>query len=112
MIPSEHASLIDKKRIELARKHHTCVVFDSIKTISKPIDTIRMATVNAANLLRLDGKAGIVRQGSFADIVAADSDARAKVEQLGHVRFVSKDRSVFKNEWASLSVTGCPSSDE
>ena len=160
----EHSSLIDDEGIELAKKHHTFLVFDiynddfilqegakagmlpesiekekaigklqranfrhaylagapmafgtdggvyphgnnakqfatMVEFGAKPIDTIRMATVNAASLLSLDGKAGVVKQGSFADIIAVDSDPRASVEQLQHVRFVLKGGRVYKNEW-------------
>jgi len=163
----EHASLIDEEGIQLAKQHHTYLVFDiynddyilkegakagmlpeSIekeKAIGKlqranfrkaylagalmafgtdggvyphgdnakqfatmtefgmkPIDAIRAATVNAARLLNLDGRAGAVKTGSFADIIAVDSDPRANVEQLQHVRFVMKDGKVYRDEWAPL----------
>jgi imidazolonepropionase-like amidohydrolase len=68
----------------------------------KPIDAIRMATVNAARLLNLEGKAGTLRMGSFADVIGVDSDPRANVEQLQHVRFVMKDGKVYRDEWAPL----------
>ncbi len=66
---------------------------------AKPIDAIRTATVNAAELLNLQGKAGVVKPGSFADIIAVDSDPRANVEQLQHVRFVMKEGKVFRDDW-------------
>jgi imidazolonepropionase-like amidohydrolase len=68
---------------------------------AKPIDAIRTATVNAARLLSLEGKAGTVKPGSFADIIAVDQDPRANVQQLEHVRFVCKDGRVYKNTFAS-----------
>lgn len=167
----EHSSLIDDEGIELAKKHHTYLVFDiynddfilkegaksgmlpesiekekalgklqranfrhaylagapmafgtdggvyphgdnakqfatMVEFGAKPIDTIRMATVHAASLLSLDGKAGVVKQGSFADIIAVDSDPRANVEQLQHVRFVLKGGRVYKNEWQPLTAAG------
>lgn len=72
---------------------------------AKPIDAIRTATVNAARLLNLDGKAGVVQKGAYADLIAVDSDPRANVAVLEHVRFVCKDGKVYKNEWA-LSQEG------
>ncbi|MBV8550707.1 MAG: amidohydrolase family protein [Acidobacteriaceae bacterium] len=66
---------------------------------AKPIDAIRMSTVNAADLLNLKGKAGVVKAGSFADLIAVESDPRVNVEQLQHVRFVMKNGMVYKNEW-------------
>jgi imidazolonepropionase-like amidohydrolase len=165
----EHASLIDEEGIELAKQHHTYLVFDiynddyilkegakagmlpesiekekaigklqranfrkaylagapmafgtdggvyphgdnakqfatMVEFGAKPIDTIRMATVNAARLLNLEGKAGAVAPGSFADIIALDSDPRANVEQLQHVRFVMKEGKVYRDEWAPLAA--------
>ncbi len=38
------------------------------------------ATVNAARLLNLEGKAGVLKAGSFADMIAVDADPRANVE--------------------------------
>jgi imidazolonepropionase-like amidohydrolase len=69
---------------------------------AKPLDTIRMATVNAADLLNLKGKIGVIRPGSFADMIAVDSDPTKNVEQLQHVRFVMKDGAIYKNQWQPL----------
>ena len=66
---------------------------------AKPIDAIRMATVNAAELLNLQGKAGVVKPGSFADVIAMDADPRADVQQLQHVRFVMKSGQVYRDDW-------------
>ena len=66
---------------------------------AKPIDAIRMATVNAAELLNLQNKAGVVKPGSFADVIAVDADPRTDVQQLQHVRFVMKDGQVYRNDW-------------
>jgi imidazolonepropionase-like amidohydrolase len=71
---------------------------------AKPIDTIRMATVNAARLLNLEGKAGAVKTGSFADVIAVDSDPRANVELLQHVRFVMKDGTVYRDDWTPAAA--------
>jgi imidazolonepropionase-like amidohydrolase len=65
----------------------------------KPVDAIRTATVNAAQLLNLSGKAGVVAQGSFADIIAVAADPRTHVEELEHVKFVCKGGKVYKNEF-------------
>ena len=51
--------------------------------------------MNAARLLNLEGKARQVKAGSFADLIAVESDPRADVEQLQHVKFVLK-------EWESI----------
>ena len=71
---------------------------------AKPIDAIRAATVNAAQLLNLPGKAGVVKEGSFADIIAVDADPRDRIEELEHVKFVCKDGKIYKNEWQAAAL--------
>jgi imidazolonepropionase-like amidohydrolase len=71
---------------------------------AKPLDAIRTATTEAARLLNLEGKAGVVKAGSFADLIAVDSDPRANIDQLQHVRFVLKDGNIYKDEWEPLVV--------
>jgi imidazolonepropionase-like amidohydrolase len=66
----------------------------------KPIDAIRAATVEAARLLNLEGRAGVVSANSFADIIAVESDPRADIRQLQKVKFVMKDGVVYRNEIA------------
>ncbi len=64
----------------------------------KPIDAIRAATVNAAELLGLEGKVGVVAANAYADIIAVDGDPLADVSKLGEVRFVMKGGRVYRNE--------------
>ncbi len=163
----EHSSLIDDEGIELAKQHHTFLVFDiyndtyilnegpkigmlpesiekergvgklqrsnfrkaylagamlafgtdggvyphgdnakqfatMVEFGAKPIDAIRTSTTNAASLLNLDGKAGVVKAGSFADIIAVSSDPRANIEELQRVKLVVKDGKVFKDDWEQV----------
>jgi imidazolonepropionase-like amidohydrolase len=77
-----------------ARQFATMVEFGM-----KPYEAIQAATVNAAQLLSLPGKAGVVAPGSFADIIAVDGDPRANVELLQHVKFVMKDGKVYRDDW-------------
>ncbi len=163
----EHSSLIDDEGIQLAKQHHTYLVFDiyndtyilregpkigmlaeSIekeKTIgklqrsnfrkaylagaplafgtdggvyphgdnakqfatmvewgAKPLDAIRTSTVEAARLLNQEGKAGVVKTGAYADIIAVSADPRSHIEELQHVRFVMKAGTVYKDEWEPL----------
>jgi imidazolonepropionase-like amidohydrolase len=159
----EHSSLIDDEGIQLAKQHHTYLVFDiyndtyilqeglkvgmlpesiekeknvgklqranfrkaylagaplafgtdggvyphgdnakqfavMVEWGAKPIDAIRTSTTEAARLLNLQGRAGTVQAGSFADLIAVRSDPRLKIDELEHVRFVMKDGKVFKND--------------
>ena len=75
----------------------------------KPYEAIQAATVNAAQLLSLAGKAGIVAPGSFADIIAVDGDPRSNVELLQRVRFVMKDGKVYRDEWQPSAALLVPS---
>ena len=70
----------------------------------KPIEAIRAATVNAADLLGWSGKVGIVAPGAFADLIAVDGDPLADVKTLGAVRFVMKGGEVFRNEYRPASA--------
>ncbi|MDQ2713232.1 MAG: amidohydrolase family protein, partial [Acidobacteriota bacterium] len=163
----EHSSLIDEEGIELAKQHHTFLVFDiyndtyilnegpkigmlpesiekergvgklqrsnfrkaylagaplafgtdggvyphgdnakqfatMVEFGAKPIDAIRTSTTNAATLLNLEGKAGVVKAGSFADIIAVSSDPRVNIEELQRVKLVVKDGKVFKDDWEQV----------
>lgn len=69
---------------------------------ANPIDAIRSATVNAARLMGLEGKAGTVKPGSYADLVAVSSDPRSKIEELQHVRFVMRDGRVYRDDWEPI----------
>ena len=165
----EHSSLIDEEGIQLAKEHHTYLVFDlynddyilsegakvgmlpesiekekkighlqrenfrkafqagasmafgtdggvyphgdnarqfatMVEFGMKPIDAIRAATVNAADLLNLNGKAGTVQSGSFADIIAVSADPRTDVRVLQQVKFVMKDGKVWRDDWKPSST--------
>jgi imidazolonepropionase-like amidohydrolase len=61
-----------------------------------PMDAIKSATSNAADLLEMKGEVGVIAPGAFADIVAVQGDPLANVEALKAVSFVMKDGKVFK----------------
>jgi imidazolonepropionase-like amidohydrolase len=65
----------------------------------KPIEAIRAATVNAADLLGWNGKVGTIAPGTFADLIAVDGDPLVDVKALGAVRFVMKGGEVFRNDY-------------
>lgn len=64
----------------------------------KPIQAIRSATVDAAELLGWSAKAGSVEKGYFADIIAVDGDPLADVGALQKVHFVMKAGKVYRNQ--------------
>lgn len=74
---------------------------------AKPLDTIRMSTLEASRLLNQEGKIGTVKAGSYADIIAVSADPRANIEELQHVRFVMKAGTIYKDQWEPmLSIQG------
>jgi imidazolonepropionase-like amidohydrolase len=70
----------------------------------KPLDAIRAATTEAAELLGLKGKLGRVASDHFADLIAVDGDPLKDTNALGRVRFVMKDGKVFRNDWAAAGT--------
>ena len=67
----------------------------------RPLDAIRAATANAAELLGRDKQIGVVAKDAFADIIAVPGDPRADVKVLENVKFVMKGGRVYKNGWES-----------
>jgi imidazolonepropionase-like amidohydrolase len=65
----------------------------------KPVEAIRSATLAAAELVGLEGKAGSVESGYFADIIAVEGDPLADPRSMKNVRFVMKAGEVFRNDW-------------
>ncbi len=63
-----------------------------------PMQSIQAATVNAADLLGIQDKVGVVAPGHYADLVAVGGDPIKDIAQLQHVSFVMKSGAVEKNE--------------
>ncbi len=63
-----------------------------------PIDAIRSATVNAADLLYETDRVGRIEAGMLADLIAVPSDPLADITVLGHVTFVMKDGVVYLDQ--------------
>jgi imidazolonepropionase-like amidohydrolase len=64
-----------------------------------PIDAIRSATINAADLLDWADDLGAIEPGKFADIIAVDGDVLTDIKQLEHVKFVMKGGDVVRNDY-------------
>jgi imidazolonepropionase-like amidohydrolase len=63
-----------------------------------PVQTIRAATIEAAQLMGWQDRVGSVDTGMFADLVAVEGDPTADITELERVKFVMKGGHVFKNE--------------
>lgn len=62
----------------------------------KPIEAIRAATIDAADLLGMKDDLGSIEKGKLADIVAVDGDPLKDAQVFGKVIFVMKDGVVYK----------------
>jgi len=63
-----------------------------------PLEIIRAATVNAAELLGWQDRIGSVEVKKFADLIAVQGDPLQDIGELEHVKFVMKGGIVIKNE--------------
>ena len=59
-------------------------------------DTLMMATLYAAQMLRWDDRVGSVEAGKLADLVAVDADPVADIDEMTRVTFVMKDGKIYK----------------
>jgi imidazolonepropionase-like amidohydrolase len=66
-----------------------------------PLQAIQAATLNAAELMNLQGKVGVLAPGSFADVVAVDGDPLQDVRTLEHVKFVMQGGAVKRDDGRS-----------
>ena len=65
-----------------------------------PLDAIRAATINAADLLGWADDIGAVEPGKYADLIAVDGDVLKDITQLEHVTFVMKGGEVVRDDYA------------
>ena len=65
-----------------------------------PIEAVRAATANAADLMGWRDQVGSIEVGHYADIIAVSGDPLADVTELEHDMFVMKGGVVVKNDSA------------
>jgi imidazolonepropionase-like amidohydrolase len=63
-----------------------------------PVEALKAATVNAADLLGLSSEIGTIEAGKSADIIAVDGDPLTDVTVLKDVDFVMARGDVIKKE--------------
>jgi imidazolonepropionase-like amidohydrolase len=66
----------------------------------KPMDAIQAATIRAADLLGWSGKVGLLEPDHYADIIAVNGDPLSDVRALESVKFVMKNGTVVRNDFA------------
>ena len=62
-----------------------------------PIETIRAATLNAAELMSWQDRVGALEPGKYADLIAVDGDPLTDISVLQQVKFVMKGGSMVKD---------------
>jgi imidazolonepropionase-like amidohydrolase len=62
-----------------------------------PMEAIKAATINAADLLGMKAQLGSIEINKLADIIAVDGDPFKDATMFGKVIFVMKDGVVYKN---------------
>jgi imidazolonepropionase-like amidohydrolase len=69
--------------------------------VLKPIEIIRQATTVGAEILRMEDKLGVLKQGAFADLIAIDGNPLKKIElfldQGAHLPMIMKGGKFHKN---------------
>jgi imidazolonepropionase-like amidohydrolase len=69
--------------------------------VLKPLEIIRQATTVGAEVLRMEGKLGIVEPGAFADLIVVDGNPLKKLElfldQGAHLPVIMKGGKFHKN---------------
>ena len=65
----------------------------------KPIETLRAATLSAAELIGIAGQTASVETGYWADIIALEGDPLVDLHLMKNVRFVMKAGEVYRNDW-------------
>ncbi|RZK30257.1 MAG: amidohydrolase family protein, partial [Hymenobacter sp.] len=63
-----------------------------------PLEAIRAATLNAAQLLGDPTNLGALEAGKYADVVAVDGDPLQDISALTRPRFVMKAGVVYRSE--------------
>ena len=69
-----------------------------VKRGMPPIEAIRAATLNAAELMGWKDRVGMIEEGKYADVIAVDGDPLADITVLQHVKWVMKGGVVVKGE--------------
>lgn len=76
--------------------------------VLKPIDVLRSATINAAKLLGMEGKLGVVKVGAVADLLVTEKNPLDDVEFLAKpsegIKVIVKEGRVVRSSMVGLDV--------
>jgi imidazolonepropionase-like amidohydrolase len=62
-----------------------------------PLEAIRAATLNAAELMNWEDRVGALEAGRYADLIVVEGDPLADIAVLQQVKFVMKGGTVVKD---------------
>jgi imidazolonepropionase-like amidohydrolase len=72
--------------------------------VMTPIEIVRSATTIAAEIIRMEGKLGVVQPGAFADLILVDGDPLKNLnlfqKQGEHFSIIMKEGRFHKNRLA------------
>ena len=63
-----------------------------------PMEAIKAATVNAADLLGINNQTGSIVKGKLADIVAVDGEPLVDIKTMKNMAFVMKEGKIYTNQ--------------
>ena len=66
------------------------------------VNVVQAATWNAARLLGLENRIGIVKPHAYADIIAVEGDPATDIHALERVRFVMKQGTTYLNKFSAV----------
>jgi imidazolonepropionase-like amidohydrolase len=81
------------------RKYH-CMEFELLAKVLTPAEIVQSATVIGAKLCHLEGKAGIIAENAFADLLVIDGNPLADISLLqndgAHITMIMADGRLVK----------------
>jgi imidazolonepropionase-like amidohydrolase len=72
------------------------------------LEILKTTSINAAKQLRLENSIGVIKKGSFADIIAVEGNLEKDIRVLDNIRFVMKDGKIYVNTDKRVPSAGPP----
>ncbi len=74
--------------------------FALLAELMKPLDILHTATINAAELIGMEGKVGEIVEGAYADLLVSDVnplDDIGSLQDPGNLKIIMKEGQIYKN---------------
>lgn len=85
------------------RGQQSLLIFDAyLRAGMPPIEIVRAATINAAELLGWQDRIGSIETNKYADIIAVEGDPLNDIGELQRIKFVMKDGVIVRSEIKSV----------